>query len=170
MTSEQEKIFVFILIGLLVAFLLLSMNKSSCSSTQSATSTTNAPFTNKENFEPVQEGANLAQNTVQAVEFTVKDPIKVDVPTNEIYEERQNLDMAIKAGEIDDSGVLNVQGSDLLLAAAAERFYSIDVKGQSNKNSSYDIRGEEPIPYNENYTPFSASHIVGEPKITTGRL
>ena len=168
MTPEQERTIVFILIGLIVGYLLLNMN-TGCTATQPTTPET---FKNKEEFEPVQSGEDLAENTVQAVNFTVNNGVNIDVPTNEDYAERVEQDQTVdmEAGEVEDDGVLNVQGSDLLLAAAADRFYSIDVKGQSNKNASYDIRGEEPIPYNENYTPFSASHIVGEPKIRTGRL
>ena len=167
MAQQQERTIVFILIGLIVAYLVLNM-KGNCAIPQPEPTTEG--FKNKEEFEPVQSGEDLAENTVQAVNFSVNDGIELDVPTNEDYAEEQERRVAIEAGVIEEDGVLNVEGSDLLLAAAADRFYSIDVKGQSNKNASYDIRGEEPIPYNENYTPFSASHIVGEPKIRTGRL
>lgn len=165
-TNDNKSILVFVLIGVVLLYIVLNMNKPCTAPVPVPTES----FKNQENFEPNQESADLAQNTVQAVNFVDTNNLTVDVPTNEDYVEEQKLQQAIQAGLIDDSGVMNVEGTDLLLAAAADRFYSIDTKGQSNKNASYDIRGEEPIPYNENYTPFSASTFVGTPKISTGRL
>jgi hypothetical protein len=166
--TDNKSILVFVLIGVVLLYVIINMNKS-CENTPTIGETTETTsesdlFTNKnhENFDP-SESSNLAQNTVQPVNFTDPNNLKVDVPTDQDYKEKED-------NSEDDDGVLNIQGTDLLLAAAADRFYSIDVKGQSNKNASYDIRGEIPIPYNENYTPFNASHIVGSPKIKTGVL
>lgn len=172
-SDNFESTVVFVLIGIIVLYLIVNMNQTkpktaAVTTTSVTTSNSNEEFKNKENFEPNQSSdMNLAQNTVQAVEFVDPNQLNVAVPDG-IAE--QNRQMDLETGEVTDDGVLNVQGTDLLLAAAADRFYSIDIKGQSNRNASYDIRGEEAIPYNDNYTPFNASHIVGAPKITTGRL
>jgi hypothetical protein len=72
--------------------------------------------------------------------------------------------------EYDPNDVIGVEGTDLLIAAASDRFYSIDTKGQSNRNASNDLRGDIPLPYDENYTPFYSSHIYGEPLVPAGRL
>jgi hypothetical protein len=69
-----------------------------------------------------------------------------------------------------DENVISVEGTDLLIAAASDRFYSIDTKGQSNRNASNDLRGDLPLPFDDKYTPFYSSHIYGEPLVPTGRL
>ena len=65
---------------------------------------------------------------------------------------------------------LTVEGTDALIAASSERFYSVDTKGQTNRNASNDLRGDLPVAYNEKYTPFNQSAIYGEPLVPAGRL
>ena len=63
--------------------------------------------------------------------------------------------------ESDD--VLQIDGTDLLAAPLADRFYSVNSIANVNRNASNDLRGDVPIPYDKNYTPFYQSHIQGEP-------
>jgi len=72
------------------------------------------------------------------------------------------------SSEQDDE--IHVEGTDALIAASSDRFYSIDTKGQTNRNASNDLRGDLPIAYNSSYTPFNQSAIYGEPLVPTGRL
>ena len=70
----------------------------------------------------------------------------------------------------EDEDEIQVEGTDALIAASSDRFYSIDTKGQTNRNASNDLRGDLPIAYNQNYTPFNQSAIYGEPLVPAGRL
>ena len=64
---------------------------------------------------------------------------------------------------------MNLIGSNLLAAPAADRFYQTNTLANLNRNASYDIRGDIPIKFDPNHTPFYSSAIYGEPK-TVNRL
>ena len=84
-----------------------------------------------------------------------------------------NIDPSLKNINLDpdiDLNELQIDGTDALIAASADRFYSVDTKGQTNRNASNDLRGDLPIVYNDNYTPFNQSAIYGEPLVPAGRL
>jgi hypothetical protein len=72
-------------------------------------------------------------------------------------------------GPIDDADLLRVEGTDLLSAPLADRFYYTNSIANVNRNASNDLRGDIPIQYNTQYTPFNQSVIYGEP-MTVNRL
>lgn len=119
---------------------------------------------NAEDIEREIKDGGMTQESDETIEQRARD----EAESRGIDFEKRGIDP--EAGLMDEDNVLNVEGTDLLIAAAADRFYSIDTKGQSNRNASNDLRGDLPIPYNESYTPFYASHIYGEPLVPAGRL
>ena len=91
-------------------------------------------------------------------------------PKDEVANQDVNFKPALDNSKVLENNVtqdvneeLLVEGTDALIAASSDRFYSIDTKGQTNRNASNDLRGDIAIPYDENYTPFYQSAIVGEP-------
>ncbi len=101
---------------------------------------------------------------------TVKKSVSGNIDENNFatVQKFSNVDEKSMVKEVD--GELLVEGSDALIVTASDRFYHIDTKGQLNRNASNDLRGDLPIPYNESYTPFNQSGIVGDPLVPTGRL
>ena len=75
------------------------------------------------------------------------------------------------SGETKDdvNDVYKVDGTDLLAAPLADRFYSPNSIANLNRNASSDLRGDIAISYNDTYTPFYQSSIYGEP-LTVNRL
>ena len=69
----------------------------------------------------------------------------------------------------DVNDVYKVDGTDLLAAPLADRFYYTNSIANVNRNATHDFRGDIPIAYNDNYTPFYQSAIYGEP-LTVNRL
>ena len=69
----------------------------------------------------------------------------------------------------DVNEVYKVDGTDLLAAPLADRFYYTNSIANVNRNATHDFRGDIPISYNDNYTPFYQSAIYGEP-LTVNRL
>lgn len=69
------------------------------------------------------------------------------------------------AGDNADDGIDNIDldGTDLLAAPLAERFNSVNSIANVNRNASNDLRGDVPINYICDYTPFYQSHIYGDP-------
>jgi len=137
--------------------------------TTSSNGTTAAQFSNSdnafdytENFEPNDSTPDMGDNAAPKNEVANQDiNFKAPVDNSEVLE--QNVTQ-------NDDDELVVEGTDALIAASSDRFYSIDTKGQTNRNASNDLRGDIPIAYNENYTPFNQSAIYGEPLVPSGRL
>ena len=75
------------------------------------------------------------------------------------------------SGETNDdiNDVYKVDGTDLLAAPLADRFYYTNSIANVNRNASNDLRGDIAISYNDSYTPFYQSSIYGEP-LTVNRL
>lgn len=75
------------------------------------------------------------------------------------------------SGETKDdvNDVYKVDGTDLLAAPLADRFYYTNSIANVNRNASNDLRGDIAISYNDTYTPFYSSSIYGEP-LTVNRL
>lgn len=124
-------------------------------------------FDYNENFEP-NNSSDVADNAAPKEEVASQ-----NVNFTPALDNSENLLKAVeqrKPGDDDDEEELVVEGTDALIAASSDRFYSIDTKGQTNRNASNDLRGDLPIAYNENYTPFNQSAIYGEPLIPAGRL
>ena len=69
----------------------------------------------------------------------------------------------------DVNQVYKVDGTDLLAAPLADRFYYTNSIANVNRNATHDFRGDIPVAYNDNYTPFYQSAIYGEP-LTVNRL
>jgi hypothetical protein len=69
----------------------------------------------------------------------------------------------------EDVNDVYVEGTDLLAAPLADRFYYTNSISNVNRNASSDLRGDIPTPYNDNFTPFYQSAIYGEP-LTVNRL
>ena len=75
------------------------------------------------------------------------------------------------SGETNDdvNDVYKVDGTDLLAAPLADRFYYTNSIANVNRNASSDLRGDIAISYNDTFTPFYQSSIYGEP-LTVNRL
>lgn len=119
-------------------------------------------FDYTENFEPNDNSPDMGDNAA---------------PQSEVANQNVTFTPPVENSNIlennvtqDDNEELIVEGTDALIAASSDRFYSIDTKGQTNRNASNDLRGDLPLAYNENYTPFNQSAIYGEPLVPTGRL
>jgi len=75
------------------------------------------------------------------------------------------------SGETNDdvNDVYKIDGTDLLAAPLADRFYYTNSIANVNRNATHDLRGDISIAYNDSYTPFYQSSIYGEP-LTINRL
>ena len=89
----------------------------------------NNTFDYTENFEPHDATPDIGDNAAPRNEVSNQD-VNFDVPIENQDTLRQNVDSELEpaAGEVDENDVLNVDASELLIAAAADRFYSIDTK------------------------------------------
>ena len=119
-------------------------------------------FDYTENFEPNDTTPDMGDNAA---------------PVDEVANQEVNFEPTLDNSQTlvdnvvqDNDEELLVEGTDALIAASSDRFYSVDTKGQTNRNASNDLRGDLPIAYNENYTPFNQSAIYGEPLVPAGRL
>tara|TARA_B100001121_G_scaffold304654_1_gene320557 strand:- start:1012 stop:1572 length:561 start_codon:yes stop_codon:yes gene_type:complete len=184
--------YVFIALWLAILAYLISLmaeickpqpeQSTSASGTTGATETTEATateaatdaaggegFTNSdytfdytENFEPNDSTPDIGDNAAPRDQVANQDiSFEPPVDNSEVLENNVTQD--------DDEELL-VEGTDALIAASSDRFYSVDTKGQTNRNASNDLRGDLPIAYNSNYTPFNQSAIYGEPLVPAGRL
>ena len=170
--------YVFIALWLAILAYLISLMAEICKpivdntnqTTAAGTTTTSTDgFTNSdntfdytENFEPHDATPDMGDNAA---------------PKDEVANQDVNFKPALDNSKVlennvtqDDNEELLVEGTDALIAASSDRFYSIDTKGQTNRNASNDLRGDLPIAYNEKYTPFNQSAIYGEPLVPAGRL
>ena len=178
MNSNTIK-YVFIALWLIILAYLISLMAEICrpqldntNQTTAAGTTTSASadtfknsdntFDYTENFEPHDATPDMGDNAA---------------PREEVANQDVNFTPAVDNSQVlennvtqEDNEELLVEGTDALIAASAERFYSIDTKGQTNRNASNDLRGDLAIAYDENYTPFNQSAIYGEPLVPSGRL
>ena len=69
----------------------------------------------------------------------------------------------------DPNDIYKISGTDTLVAPVADRFFNTNSISGTNRNATHDFRGDIPLTYNENYTPFYQSTIYGEP-LTINRL
>lgn len=160
-----------VLVGLII-YLLINECEDSSNNNTTTVATTPAPpsvpeaFSNfdysVENYDNV---SSVADNASQPEAEPVSQEFAEMVSTNNV-----DAPEVVEDDEDDMDNALRVEGTDLLIAAAADRFYSIDVRGQLNRNASNDLRGEPQIPFNSTYTPFHSSAIAGESAIPSGRL
>ena len=65
--------------------------------------------------------------------------------------------------EANPGEVLQIEGTDLLTAPLVDNMLYTNSIANTNRNASQDVRGDIPLQYNENYTPFYASTIYGAP-------
>ena len=116
---------------------------------------------NVENFEP-NNPSDLG-DVAAPQEDVANQQVRFEAPLD-------NSDALVQNVVQDDGNEISVEGTDALIAVTAERFFSINSIGQSNKNASNDLRGDVNIAYNENYTPFNQSAIYVKPLVPGGRL
>ena len=186
MNSSNTMKYVFIALWLAILAYLISLMAEICkpqpeqsTSASGATETTEATdatdaaggeeFTNSdntfdytENFEPNDATPDIGDYAAPRDQVSNQDiSFEPPVDNSEVLENNVTQD--------DDEELL-VEGTDALIAASSDRFYSVDTKGQTNRNASNDLRGDLPIAYNSNYTPFNQSAIYGEPLVPAGRL
>ena len=119
-------------------------------------------FDYTENFEPHDSTPDMGDNAAPQNEVANQN-IAFTPPVDNSNILQNNVTQ-------EDNENLVVEGTDALIAASSDRFYAIDTKGQTNRNASNDLRGDLPLVYNENYTPFYQSAIHGEPLVPAGRL
>ena len=145
---------------------------TSASGTSSSTGTTSA-----ESFEN-NDNDNTFDYSIENFEpHNAEDLGDYAAPREEVAEQEvafeaplDNSDALVQNVTQEDEDEIQVEGTDALIAASSDRFYSVDTKGQTNRNASNDLRGDLPIAYNANYTPFNQSAIYGEPLVPAGRL
>lgn len=180
-SSNNNMKYVFIALWLAILAYLISLmvdickpqiednSKPTTSGTTSGTTTTSA------------ESFNNSDNTFDYTEnFEPNDPVDAAdnaAPRNQVANQEVNFKPTLDNSDVlvqnvtqEEDDELVVEGTDALIAASSDRFYSIDTKGQTNRNASNDLRGDLPIAYNANYTPFNQSAIYGEPLVPAGRL
>jgi hypothetical protein len=59
--------------------------------------------------------------------------------------------------------VIQIEGTDLLTAPLVDNMLYTNSIANTNRNSSQDLRGDIPLQFNDNYTPFYSSVIYGAP-------
>lgn len=183
MNSSNNMKYVFIALWLAILAYLISLMTEICkpnlnkspnsnpvtSSAQPSTTGTSENFSNdntfdySENFEP-RDASDIVDNAAPRDQVANQD-INFKPALDNSDTLVQNIDQ-----QDNEDDELVVEGTDALISASADRFYSIDTKGQTNRNASNDLRGDLPIAYNQNYTPFNQSAIYGEPLVPSGRL
>ena len=170
--------YVFIALWLAILAFLISLMVEICKpeidntdQTTSAgiTTTSTDTFSNSdntfdytENFEPNDATPDMGDNAAPRDEVANQN-VNFTPPVDNSDVLQQNVTQ-------DDNEELVVEGTDALIAASSDRFYSIDTKGQTNRNASNDLRGDLPVAYDSKYTPFNQSAIYGEPLVPGGRL
>jgi hypothetical protein len=133
------------------------------------TTTPAAPVETTTPAAPVETTTPAAQQQTEAMNNINYEPFEVmgyDVNTN--LQGANVQDITSQPTTVNDD-VLLVDGTDLLTAPLVDRFYSVNSISNVNRNASNDLRGDIPVEYNENYTPFYQSTIWGEP-LTTHKL
>lgn len=189
MTSNNNMKYVFIALWLAILAYLISLMVDICKpqvedkpvSTSSGTSSSKSSSTTSGTTTTSGENFNNSDNTFDYTEnFEPNNPVDAAdraAPRNQVANQEVNFkptldnsDVLVKNVTQEEDDELVVEGTDALIAASSDRFYSIDTKGQTNRNASNDLRGDLPIAYNANYTPFNQSAIYGEPLVPTGRL
>ena len=70
--------------------------------------------------------------------------------------------------------VIQIEGTDLLTAPLVDNMLYTNSIANTNRNASQDLRGDIPLQFNNNYTPFYSSVIYGAPlsqkQMTIGNL
>jgi hypothetical protein len=174
-------LFVAIWLGVLTYLITLMLEickpkQNAVSETTSASGTTSSSNTGSaENFE---NNDNTFDYSIENFEPHNAEDLGDDAaPREEVAEQEvafeaplDNSDTLVQNVTQEDEDEIQVEGTDALIAASSDRFYSVDTKGQTNRNASNDLRGDLPIAYNANYTPFNQSAIYGEPLVPAGRL
>lgn len=174
-------LFVAIWLGVLAYLITLMLEickpkQDSVSETTSASGTTGAPGTTS--AETFENNDNTFDYSIENFEPHNAEDLGDDAaPREEVAEQEvafeaplDNSDVLVQNVTQEDEDEIQVEGTDALIAASSDRFYSVDTKGQTNRNASNDLRGDLPIAYNANYTPFNQSAIYGEPLVPAGRL
>lgn len=59
--------------------------------------------------------------------------------------------------------VIQIEGTDLLTAPLVDNMLYTNSIANTNRNASQDLRGDLPLQFNDNYTPFYSSVIYGAP-------
>ena len=59
--------------------------------------------------------------------------------------------------------VIQIEGTDLLTAPLIDNMLYTNSIANTNRNASQDLRGDIPLQFNDNYTPFYSSVIYGAP-------
>jgi hypothetical protein len=59
--------------------------------------------------------------------------------------------------------VIQIEGTDLLTAPLVDNMLYTNSIANTNRNASQDLRGDIPLQFNDNYTPFYSSVIYGAP-------
>lgn len=169
----------FMLLWLIILAYLISLMSDVCNSntlpTESATdeNNNNQNFTNSDNtFDYTEDFEPNESSDIVDTSAPIEEVANQNVKFTPALDNSDSLLAGLKKRKLpkDEEEELVVDGTDALIAASSDRFYSIDTKGQTNRNASNDLRGDLPIAYNENYTPFNQSAIYGEPLVAAGRL
>ena len=170
--------YVFLILWLGLLAYLISLMLEICKSDNEESSENPTTSANSETTTTSNERMN---NTFDYTEnFEPNDPKDIGnqaASKNEVSQQEISFDPPVDNSEVlvqnvtqEDEDEIAVEGTDALIAASSDRFYSVDTKGQTNRNASNDLRGDLPIAYNANYTPFNQSAIYGEPLVPSGRL
>ena len=182
--SNNTMKYVFIALWLAILAYLISLMMEICKPIV-ATHQTTSTIDNSAEETSTSTGTNNFSNSDNTFDYTENfepNDFTPDMGDNaaskdEVANQNVNFTPSVDNSEVlknnvtqDNDEELVVEGTDALIAASSDRFYSIDTKGQTNRNASNDLRGDLPLAYNENYTPFNQSAIYGEPLVPAGRL
>ena len=110
-----------------------------------------------ESIHPGFTADNVQSNT--GFDLNISDPIPVTAPVTQTVTAGETE--VVSEDTADD--VLQIEGTDLLAAPLAKRFYSVNSVANINRNASNDLIGDIAIPYDENYSPWYQSAIRGDP-------
>ena len=117
---------------------------------------TNTNKINYERLENTENPASVGENvTVSEIPSNNEEPAPVAAPA-------AAPEIIYDADDINED-VVKVEGTDLLVAPLADRYQAVNSIANVNRNASNDLRGDIAIPYDENYSPWYQSAIVGEP-------
>ena len=111
-------------------------------------------MTNKIRYEPFANVEGLSESIHGAA------PFKDNAPVMEGNYSTVNY---TGLAEAEPGEVLQIEGTDLLTAPLVDNMLYTNSIANTNRNASQDLRGDIPLQYNENYTPFYSSTIWGAP-------
>lgn len=164
-TVKRNPTICFVLVSIIivvVAFYIYKMQKESMTDVQYS------------DYIPTDQANNIIDPVVQTQTVTSGDPQNI-YPNNVGYQASDvtfpvtgkdllPLDLLPKSS---DAAQNEADASGLVPNELTSRNYlvggfnvGIDTQGSSNKNATYDIRGDVPIPANLNTTPFNQSSLV----------